>query len=160
MAMAFFMSLVIFSNITDYETNFQFVYHMFQMDTINPNSPIKYRYVSSPSIQHGGFILVIILQAITCVLCWLGSFILLKNIKAPAPVFNKKKSIAITGLTLGFLVWQVGFMSIAGGWYGVWMSSKWDVIPDSFRFFVTIILVLIYLVMPEFDHYDADEDDE
>jgi len=35
-----------------------------------------------------------------------------------AVVFNCSKSIAIAGLTLGFLVWQVGFMSIGGEWFG------------------------------------------
>ena len=50
------------------------------------------------------------------------------------------------GLTLGFLTWQVGFMSIGGEWFGMWMSKQWNGVPDAFRFFVTIILVLIYLV--------------
>jgi len=52
----------------------------------------------------------------------------------------------VAGLTLGFLVWQVGFMSVGGEWFGMWMSKEWNGVPDAFRFFITIGLVLLYLV--------------
>jgi len=48
-------------------------------------------------------------------------------------------------LTLGFLVWQVGFMSVGGEWFGMWMSKQWNGVPDAFRFFITILAVLIFL---------------
>jgi hypothetical protein len=35
-------------------------------------------------------------------------------------------------------------MSIGGEWFGMWMSEKWNGVPDAFRFFVTILMVLIY----------------
>jgi predicted small integral membrane protein len=31
----------------------------------------------------------------------------------------------------------------------MWMSSKWNGVPDAFRFLVTILMVLIYLVLPD-----------
>jgi predicted small integral membrane protein len=31
----------------------------------------------------------------------------------------------------------------------MWMSAKWNGVPDAFRFFVTILMVLIYLVLPD-----------
>jgi hypothetical protein len=31
----------------------------------------------------------------------------------------------------------------------MWMSPKWNGVPDAFRFFVTILMVLIYLVLPD-----------
>ncbi|MET0528733.1 MAG: DUF2165 family protein, partial [Microvirga sp.] len=48
-------------------------------------------------------------------------------------------------LTLGFLVWQVGFMSVGGEWFGMWMSEKWNGVPDAFRFLMTILGVLIFV---------------
>ena len=63
-----------------------------------------------------------------------------------AQAFNRSKKLAIAGLTLGFLTWQVSFMSIGGEWFGMWMSSEWNGVPDAFRFFITILGVLIYLV--------------
>ena len=56
-------------------------------------------------------------------------------------------TLTIAGLTLGFLTWQVAFMSVGGEWFGMWMSKQWNGVPDAFRFFITLLIVLIYLTM-------------
>ncbi|WP_165679542.1 DUF2165 family protein, partial [Metapseudomonas otitidis] len=63
--------------------------------------------------------------------------------------FRAAKGWAVAGLTLGFLTWQVGFMSVGGEWFGMWMSKQWNGVPDAFRFFITLLVVLIYLSLPE-----------
>lgn len=148
-AIAFFASLVAFGNITDYGTNFAFVMHVFAMDTIFPDATIKYRAIESPFIQNLGYILIIAAETLTAILCWVGAFVMLRRRKAGADAFNRSKALAIAGLTLGFLVWQVGFMSVGGEWFGMWMSKTWNGVPDAFRFFITIISVLIYVVLPD-----------
>ncbi|CAI0863987.1 DUF2165 family protein [Serratia entomophila] len=145
-AIALFATLVAFGNITDYGANFAFVRHVFMMDTIFPDATIGYRAIQSPWLHHAGYLLIIALESLTALLCWLGGLRLLRGIKLPARAFNQRKTWAIAGLTLGFLTWQVGFMSIGGEWFGMWMSQQWNGVPSAFRFFVTIILVLIYLV--------------
>src|SRR5690606_15213368 len=121
-AIAFLASLVAFGNITDYWTNFAFVQHVLSMDTVFPETTIRYRAITSPVLHHAAYVLIIAAEAATAVLCWIGAYRLLRAVKAPAAVFNSSKSIAIAGLTLGFLLWQVGFMSIGGEWFGMWMS--------------------------------------
>ena len=148
-AIAFFASLVAFGNITDYGTNFAFVMHVFAMDTIFPDATITYRAITSPFVQNLGYILIIAAETLTAVLCWIGAFAMLRRRKAGAADFNRSKALAIAGLTLGFLVWQVGFMSVGGEWFGMWMSKTWNGVPDAFRFFITIICVLIYVVLPD-----------
>lgn len=148
-AIALFATLVVFGNMTDYNTNFVFVHHVLQMDTIFPDATISYRAIHSPWLQQLGYIGIILLETLTAVFCWVGGIGLLINRKAPAKVFNRKKGIAIIGLTLGFLTWQVVFMSIGREWFGMWMSKQWNGVPNAFRFFVTTILVLIYLVQPD-----------
>ena len=148
-AIAFFASLVAFGNITDYGTNFAFVMHVFAMDTIFPDATITYRAITSPLLQNLGYIAIIAAETLTAVLCWIGAFVMLRQRKAGAAVFNRAKGLSIAGLTLGFLVWQVGFMSVGGEWFGMWMSKTWNGVPDAFRFFITIIAVLIYVVLPD-----------
>jgi predicted small integral membrane protein len=148
-AIAFFASLVAFGNITDYGTNFAFVMHVFAMDTIFPDATIKYRAITNPAVQNFGYIAIIAAETLTAVLCWIGAFAMLRQRKADAGTFNRSKALAIAGLTLGFLVWQVGFMSVGGEWFGMWMSKTWNGVPDAFRFFITIIAVLIYVTMPD-----------
>ncbi|QPC88354.1 DUF2165 family protein [Mesorhizobium sp. NBSH29] len=148
-AIALFSSLVAFGNITDYGTNFAFVQHVLMMDTIFPDATIKYRSIASPAVHNIAYILVILAETAVAILCWVGAFAMLGRVGASDRDFNRSKTLAIAGLTLGFLVWQVGFMSVGGEWFGMWMSKTWNGVPDAFRFFITIIAVLIYVSLPD-----------
>ena len=53
------------------------------------------------------------------------------------------------GLTLGFLLWQVGFMTIGGEWFGMWQSKQWNGVPSAFRFVMVIMAVLIFVALPD-----------
>ena len=146
-AIALFASLVAFGNITDYGSNFDFVRHVLLMDTIFPAATIKYRAIDSVVAHHAIYILIIVFETLTAILCWAGAWQLFRSRHATAAVFNRRKSVAVAGLTLGFLVWQVGFMSIGGEWFGMWMSEQWNGVPAAFRFVMTIGVVLIYVVL-------------
>ena len=147
LAMAFFATLVAFGNITDYATNFAFVHHVFLMDTTFPGNGIMYRAIDTEWVHHAGYIGIITLETLTAILCWVGGCKLLAARRAGNAEFRAVKSWAIAGLTLGFLTWQVAFMSVGGEWFGMWMSKQWNGVPDAFRFFITLLLVLVYLTM-------------
>src|SRR5690606_13929266 len=144
-AMAFLASLVAFGNVTDYGNNFAFVQHVMQMDSVFPDSQITYRAVDSSLLHHIAYILIIIREGLTALLCWAGAWAMLRFRKNNAAAFQRAKCLAVAGLTLGFLVWQVGFMSVGGEWFGMWMSEQWNGLASAFRFFMTMGLVLIYV---------------
>jgi predicted small integral membrane protein len=150
-AVGLFASLVAFGNMTDYGTNFAFVQHVLSMDTVFPETTIGYRAITSPVLHQAAYGLIIAAETITALLCWVAAFQMLRKLKMPAPEFNRSKGSAVAGLTLGFLVWQVGFMSIGGEWFGMWMSQQWNGVPSAFRFLVTILAVLIYVALPDSD---------
>lgn len=144
-AIALFATLVVFGNITDYGSNFAFVQHVLRMDTVFPTTTIRYRAIESPFLHHLAYVVIISLELLTAILCWAGAWRLYKSRYELALEFNRRKRLAIVGLTLGFLVWQVGFMSVGGEWFGMWMSEEWNGVPSAFRFFMTIGVVLIYV---------------
>lgn len=148
-ACAFYATLVAFGNLTDYDTNYHFVRHVLMMDTIYTDSKIYYRAVNSSSWQITAYVLIILAQTLTAILCWLGAYELLYKIRTSAYNFTRAKKIATAGLTMGFLTWQVAFMSIGGEWFGMWMSTTWNGVESAFRIFITFLLVLIYVAMPE-----------
>jgi predicted small integral membrane protein len=127
------------------------------MDTIFPFSTIKYRAITSPAFAHAAYALIIAAEAVTAVLCWIGAAVLVRRLRADAGAFNRAKSCAVAGLTLGFLLWQVGFMSIGGEWFGMWQSQQWNGVPSAFRFLITIMAVLIFVALPdqEFDRRET-----
>jgi predicted small integral membrane protein len=53
----------------------------------------------------------------------------------------------VLGLMLGFLLWQLGFMTIGGEWFGMWQSSQWNGVPSAFRFVMVIAAVLVFVAM-------------
>jgi predicted small integral membrane protein len=152
-AIALFATLVAFGNVTDYGTNFQFVQHVLSMDSVFPSSAITYRAITSPALHHAAYALIIAAEAATAALCWIGAATLTRHMRGEARAFNGAKTYAVAGLLLGFLLWQVGFMTIGGEWFGMWQSKDWNGVPSAFRFQITILAVLILVAMPdrEFD---------
>lgn len=148
-AIALTASLVAFNNLTDYQTNWAFVTHVLSMDTIFKRSAIHGRAITDPAIQALCYWLIIAAEAATAVLCWIGAFALLRATRAPAPIFGRAKTWGIAGLTMGFITWQVGFMTIGGEWFAMWQSATWNGEQSAFRFYMTIIAVLIYISLPE-----------
>jgi|GraSoiStandDraft_4_1057263.scaffolds.fasta_scaffold1516799_1 predicted small integral membrane protein len=148
-AIALFASLVTFGNVTDYNTNFAFVQHVLSMDTIFSFSTIKYRAITEPALHHAAYAVIIAAEGATAVLCWIGTVMLLRQLRADAGAFNRAKTSAVLGLTLGFLLWQVGFMSIGGEWFGMWQSQQWNGVPSAYRFVMVIVAVLIFVVLPD-----------
>ena len=148
-AVALFASLVAFGNLTDYGTNFAFVQHVLAMDTIFPSSTIRYRAITNPALHHAAYAAIIVAEIAVAVLCWIGAFLLARRLRADAAAFNRAKRFSVIGLTLGFLLWQVGFISIGGEWFGMWMSREWNGVPSAFRFVMVILGVLIFVALPD-----------
>ena len=148
-AIALFATIVAFGNVTDYGTNFAFVEHVLSMDTIFERSTIRYRAITSPALHHAAYAIIIATEALTALMCWIGAYALWRKLDADADAFNRAKAFAIAGLTLGFLLWQVGFMTIGGEWFGMWQSTSWDGVPSAFRFVMVIMAVLIFVALPD-----------
>jgi predicted small integral membrane protein len=150
-AVALFATLVAFGNLTDYDTNFAFVGHVLSTDSIFPDSRIGYRAITSPSLHATAYALIIATEVAVAVLCWAGVVVLLRNLRADARAFQQAKTLSVLGLMLGYLLWQVGFMSIGGEWFGMWQSSEWNGVPNAFRFTMVIAAALIFLAMRDED---------
>jgi predicted small integral membrane protein len=148
-SIAGFLTFVTFGNLTDYGTNFAFVQHVMAMDTIFPTSSITYRAITDPALHRAAYALIIATQAVVSALCWAGVMRLLSCVRDEAAQFNRAKDLIVVGLTLGFLLYQVGFVMIGGEWFGMWMSQQWNGVPSAFRFLMTIIAVLIFVSIPD-----------
>ena len=151
---ALWLALVAFGNLTDYGSNLVFVQHVLAMDSIFPDAASHYRAIHAPLLQHAAYVLIIAAEALAAVLCGAGAWRMWRARRAPATAFRCAGQLAVAGLGVGVLLWLGGFMAIGGEWFGMWMSKDWNGVPDAFRFFTTIILVLIYL-----NQKDTENDD-
>ncbi|WP_413992995.1 DUF2165 family protein [Labrys okinawensis] len=146
-AAALFFTLVAFGNITDYDSNWQFVQHVLSMDTTFPNSAIHWRAVTSPALQQAGYIAIIACEVLVSLLLWVGAALLLARIAAPD--FDGAKSVAIAGLTLGLLLYLVGFVAIGGEWFAMWQSQIWNGQQKAFDFIGMLGVVLLATLIPD-----------
>ena len=148
-AIAFYYSLVVFNNLTDYESNHLFVEHVLAMDSVFPGSHEMWRAIPSARIQTVFYFSIIGWELVTAVLCWWGTARLLSKLRAAALEWNAAKAMAIGALTLGCLMWFVAFLSVGAEWFLMWQSKTWNGQEAAFRMFAMMGIVLIYLAMPE-----------
>jgi predicted small integral membrane protein len=146
-SVALFFTIVAFGNVTDYNSNWQFVQHVLSMDTTFPDSSLHWRAITDPTLQTAGYWLIIATEIVTAILLWAGAFRLLGAVNGPD--FNRAKSIAVAGLGLGFLLYMVGFGTIASEWFAMWQSQTWNAQHTAFDFLTMIIAVLIFVVFPD-----------
>jgi len=143
---ALFFTLVVFNNLTDYESNHQFVRHVLSMDTTFPGNRGMWRAIESPAIQTTFYWSIIAWEALAMVLCWWGAIGLFT---APdAELFAAARGTAIAGLTVGLLLWLVAFLGVGGEWFLMWQSPTWNGQAAAFRMFAVEGIVLLILLAP------------
>lgn len=141
--------LIAFTNLSDYAGNAPFVQHVFSMDTTFRDPAVAYRAIKAPWVWTLGYALIIAGEALTCLLFVAAGVKLFAARNAPAAEFNRAKGLAHLAALAGFLVWFLGFMAIGGEWFLMWQSASWNGQEAAFRFYVTILLVLIYVNQPD-----------
>jgi predicted small integral membrane protein len=146
---ALFYALVVFNNITDFNSNYEFVRHVLSMDSTLPGNQGMWRALRSPSEHLAFYISIIAWEAATAILLWWGVAKLARSLRGPASSFNAAKRVPVMALTLSLLMWLVAFLSIGAEWFLMWQSHTWNGQEAAFRMFTVVGLVLLILIQPE-----------
>jgi predicted small integral membrane protein len=149
LSIAFFYTLVVLNNTTDYNSNYQFVRHVLQMDTTFPGNRGMGRAIHSTTIHRAFYVSVICWEALTGALLWWGGVRLALAVRGSAVEFGRAKAVSVAGLTLGMLLWLVAFLSVGGEWFLMWQSKAWNGQDAAFRLFVILGIVLLYVTAAE-----------
>jgi predicted small integral membrane protein len=149
-AMGVIMLLVAIGNIFDYGANFDVVQHVLSMDTV-PDTPLKWRAVTSPWLHQLFYLFIILAELSTGVLSLYGGVSLWRARAGDARAFNAAKRVAIGGLALGFLLYAFGFMGVGGEWFLMWRSGPYNLEDAAFRFVGLLGLALVFLSQRDVD---------
>jgi len=144
-----FYALVVFNNLTDFDSNYQFVRHVLSMDSTFPGNRGMWRAMPSPAFHLAFYLGIIAWEIVTTILLWWGVVQLMRALRLPVAAFNKAKRIPIAALTLSMLMWLVAFLSIGAEWFLMWQSHTWNGQDAAFRMFAVVGIVLIVLLLPE-----------
>ncbi|MFI5057229.1 MAG: DUF2165 family protein [Candidatus Acidiferrales bacterium] len=148
-AVALFYSFVVLNNLTDYNSNYQFVRHVLMMDSTFPGNHGMWRALNQPAWHTAFYLSIIAWETVTMLLCWWGGLRLARALRATASEFHLAKRVAIVALTLSLLMWLVAFLSIGGEWFLMWQSKTWNGQDAAFRMFSVTGLVLLLVARPE-----------
>jgi predicted small integral membrane protein len=148
-AMALFYTIVVFNNLTDYDSNYLFVYHVLDMDSTFPGNHGMWRAVHSTFVYKSFYGSIICWEFLTAILSWVGCGMLARRLRAPAMEFNLAKRVAIGAMTLSLLMWFVAFLTVGAEWFLMWQSKTWNGQEAAFRMFTVVGILLIFVAMPD-----------
>ena len=142
-------ALVVFNNLTDFDSNFQFVRHVLMMDTTIPGNHGMWRALTSPGIHLAFYLGIIAGELVTALLLAWGALRLLRALRSPAAEFDAAKSVALGALTLSMLIWLVAFLTVGAEWFLMWQSHIWNGQDAAFRNFAVMGIVFIILIQKD-----------
>jgi predicted small integral membrane protein len=151
LGVALYFTVIAFNNLTDFDSNYQFVRHVLMMDSTFPEGHAMWRALNSPGWHIAFYGTIIIWESAAAITCWWGGVRLIQSLKKTGQEFQQAKNIAIGGLTLGILIWLIAFLIVGGEWFLMWQSKTWNGQEAAFRMFTIVGIVLLLLAQPETD---------
>jgi predicted small integral membrane protein len=127
------------------------VTHVLDMDEVPAASHIHWRAVTSPVLHHAGYLSIIAAEITVAALCIGGAVAMARQVRAETQPFQAAKSKAVAGLTLGFLLFEGGFVAVGGEWFAMWQSPSWNGVQSAFRVLMTMLGVLIFVSLKDED---------
>jgi predicted small integral membrane protein len=121
------------------------VRHVLSMDTTFPGNALLYRRITSPALRQAGYALIIAGEGLTGIALAVAAISLARHLRSDRVRFNRAKRFTRIAAALGFLVWFFGFMVVGGEWFSMWQSSMWNGQEAAFRFYMTLLAVLIFV---------------
>ncbi|ODA68973.1 hypothetical protein A7A08_00808 [Methyloligella halotolerans] len=145
LCLAAFCAIVAYDNVADYEANYGFVGHVLSMEDTFQNNPLRDRAIRDEGVWRAAYAGIIAAEAVTGLLFLIGAVQMSLALRKPASEFQRAKAFVVAGATLGFLLWFFGFMVVGGEFFAMWQSKDWNGQEAAFRFYATMLLVLIFV---------------
>jgi predicted small integral membrane protein len=148
---ALYMALVAFGNITDFDTNRQFVRHVLAMDTTFGDPDLMWRAIESPALQDAAYIAIIVWEVLTALVLLLATWLWIAGTRRGGP--ERARRASTLGLVMVLLLFGLGFVCIGGEWFAMWQSSDWNGLDAAARnvALAAFALVVVRLASPRGD---------
>ncbi|MDR6954010.1 putative small integral membrane protein [Ancylobacter sp. 3268] len=153
-ALAGFALLVAYNNVADWGANYVFVQHVLSMDTTFPGNPLIGRAITDPALWRTAYVAIIAAEAVVGIVLGSAALRMLLALR-DEDRFAGAKTWAVAGVGLGFALWFFGFMVVGGEYFQMWQSSTWNGQESAFRFYMTMLAVVIFVSLPEPDQGTA-----
>ncbi|WP_192552919.1 DUF2165 domain-containing protein [Pseudomonas sp. IzPS59] len=138
-------ALIVFSNATDYDSNYIYLGHILSMDTTG--SHLMYRSINSEMMHHRIYWMIMTLETIFTSACLLGGYQLAKNINASDEQFHEAKKYAVLGFLVALFVYYFCLQVIGNEWFDMDQSKDWNAMKWAQSIVDFLLPALIFLVL-------------
>jgi predicted small integral membrane protein len=142
------IALAALNNVADRDTGMEFVGNVLSMKTTF-QSPLRRRAITSGHVHQVMFNLIILWEALVSFLCTTGGVQMIRHLESDAEEFHEAKKWAIWGLVTQMLLFLVAFRGVAGQWFAMWQSPKFNGLPDAHRLFQVASAILLVLMQKD-----------
>ena len=150
-ALALYMALVAFGNITDYSTNFVFVERVLGMADIGNDATIRWRAATAPLTHQFAYAAIIATEVAITVLILRCALAMLRALNAGTRDFQRAKSLAILGPCARLSFVRGRIIAIGGEWFGMWRAPGGGAEQAAFRIALTMLGLLIFVSLKDED---------
>jgi predicted small integral membrane protein len=139
---ALYIALVALGNMTDFDSNQQFVRHVLAMDTTFKDEDLMWRAVTSTALQDAAYVAIIVWETVAA-LVLIGATWLWARRR-----FDLARRLSTYGLLMLMLLFGAGFIGIGGEWFAMWQSEDWNGLDAATRVFLMSGVVLVVVQLP------------
>ncbi|MFD1829569.1 DUF2165 domain-containing protein [Streptomyces desertarenae] len=143
---ALYMALVAFGNITDFDTNRQFVRHVLAMDTTFGDPDLMWRAIESPALQDAAYVAIIVWETLSALVLLLATWLWVTGLRRGA--CDRARRASTLGLVMVLLLFGLGFIAIGGEWFAMWQSSDWNGLDAAARNVALAAFALVVVHLP------------
>ncbi|MFD4632649.1 DUF2165 domain-containing protein [Streptomyces sp. NPDC058284] len=144
---ALYIALVAFGNITDFDTNQQFVHHVLSMDTTFKDNGLRWRAVDSTALQDAAYVGIIAWETLAALMLATSTVLWARALRRPHGR-RRAQQAGTTGLLMILVLFGVGFIGIGGEWFAMWQSDAWNGLDAATRVITLAGIVLIVTHLP------------
>lgn len=143
---ALYVSLVAFGNITDFDTNQQFVRHVLAMDTTFKDPDLMWRALTSHGLQDTAYLAIIAWETAAAAVLLAGTALWAVGLRRGG--FARARHVSTLGLLMVVLLFGVGFLAIGGEWFSMWQSKNWNGLEAATRNLTVAGIALVVIHLP------------
>ncbi|MER6010062.1 DUF2165 domain-containing protein [Streptomyces bluensis] len=139
---ALYITLVAFSNITDFGTNQAFVQHVLAMDTTFKDEDLMWRAIESRALQDAAYVAIIAWETVAALVLIVATYLWVRR------DHHRARRVSTIGLLMLMLLFGAGFIGIGGEWFVMWQSADWNGLDAATRVFTLSGVVLLVVHLP------------
>ena len=140
MAAAYYL-LVAFDNITNPASNWAFVKGVLSGDGTPIGDGFQWREINATWFQIVAYVALIAMETLTGVILAIGGIAGLRG-GDKAPQWASAQRWTVVGCTTGLAVFFLGFITIGGNWFIMYLNSKWNGLDPAFQNAVMTVFTL------------------